>query len=169
MTKSKFDPETEEVVENSRSLSDAVKVPRMAPNDVIGLRLSNENTFPIDYNILYIGSDYSVSFMDNGRLLPGSKLEDDFILVTDEAFGKDRLLVILSAAQDQTDVQDLSFLEQSPLQRTRSTGQVGLVGLFDEAGFGETTRAAVSLSKRKKKSGPPPMVIQFEVETVPGD
>ena len=167
LTRAKFDIEMEEIVESSRSLAEAVKVPRLVPNDVIGLRLKNNGDFPVDYNILYVGSDYSVTHMDNGRMLPGAELDDDFVLVTDEAFGKDRLLVILSPATPQSAVQDLSFLEQAPLDRTRSTGTSGFAGLLDEAGFGEITRAAVSLSKRKPKSGPPPMVVQFEVETVP--
>ncbi len=165
LSKSKFDPDAEEIVENSRSLIDAVKTPRLIPNDVIGMNIENNAEYPVDYNILYVGSDYSVSFIDNGRLLPNGKLQDDFILVTDEAFGKDRVIVILAPAGEQADVQDLSFLEQGPLERTRGTERAGFAGLLDEAGFGQTTRAAVRLSSRKKTSAPAPSIFQFDVET----
>ncbi|WP_319824623.1 caspase family protein [Thalassovita sp.] len=170
LTRARFDPRAEEVVTGSHAAVQTTGVTRMIPDDVIGLTLTNPNDTPVDFNVLYVGSDYSISFMGNGRLHPGDTLTEDFVLVTDTAFGRDRLLVIVSPADAQSAVEDLSFLEQPPLERTRAIGDTprGLSGLLDEAGFGQTTRAAVSLSSRKKKPEPAPAFLQFEIDTVPG-
>ncbi|WP_108482861.1 caspase family protein [Oceaniglobus ichthyenteri] len=165
---SRFDPLREEVIAGSRVALTGANVPRMIPDDVIGLRLENSNDGPVDYNILYVGSDYSISFMGNGRMQPGDVLDEDFILITDDAFGRDRMVVILSPAAPQSAVEDLSFLEQSAVERTRDASvRQGIAGLLDEAGFGETTRAAVSLKSRRTASAPSPMFLQFEIDTVP--
>ena len=164
----RFDPQAEEVVADSRIPVAGAEVPRMVPDDVIGVRLTNSGTDPVDFNLLYVGSDYAITFMGNGRLQPGSTLDDDYVLVTDDSFGRDRLIVILSPAAPQSDVEDLSFLEQNPLEISRDAGaQEGIRGLLDEAGFGQTTRGAVSLSSRKKKADPVPVFLQFEIDTIP--
>lgn len=171
LTRARFDTTTEEVLQDSHHPVQAMGVARMIPDDVIGLELSNPNDTAVDFNVLYVGSDYSISFMGNGRLHPGDTLKEDFVLVTDAAFGRDRLLVIVSPADTQSAVEDLSFLEQPPLERTRAVGDTlgGLSGLLNEAGFGQTTRAAVSLSSRKKKAAPAPAFLQFEIDTMPGN
>lgn len=167
LIRAKFDADSEEIYDHETVQSAAVH--RMVPNDVIGLELTNPNPGPVDFNILYVGSQYSITFMGNGRLQPGDTLKEDFVLVTDDRFGRDRLLVIVSAADKQSAVEDLSFLDQPPLERTREVGKTarGLRGLLDEAGFGVSTRAAVSLSSRKKKAKPAPAILQFEIDTVP--
>jgi hypothetical protein len=170
LTRARFDLDAEDIVEGSHTAVTATGVVRMVPDDVIGLELSNPNKTPVDFNVLYVGSDYSVTFMGNGRMQPGDTLTEDFVLVTDDAFGRDRLLVIVSPAGKQDAVEDLSFLEQPPLERSRALSAPppqGLSELLDEAGFGLTTRAAVSLSSRKKKSQPAPRFLQFEIDTVP--
>ncbi len=169
LTRAKFDTDSEEIYAHETVQSAIVH--RMVPNDVIGLELTNPNSDPVDFNILYVGAQYSITFMGNGRLHPGDTLKEDFVLVTDDSFGRDRLLVIVSAADKQSAVEDLSFLDQPPLERTREIGQAarGLRGLLDEAGFGVSTRAEVSLSSRKTKAKPAPVILQFEIDTVPAD
>lgn len=169
LTRARFDIEAEDVIPGSHTDVMANGVARMAPDDVIGLKLTNPNPDPVDFNVLYIGSDYSISYMGNERLQPGDTLTEDFVLVTDAAFGRDRLLVIVTPAGKQDEVEDLSFLEQPALDRTRALADApkGLGALLDEAGFGETTRAAVSLSSRRKKAEPAPAFLQFEIDTVP--
>ncbi|RVT82654.1 caspase family protein [Rhodobacteraceae bacterium CCMM004] len=166
----RFDPETSEVVRDSHQTVEASAVPLLVPDDVVGLRLENGGAEPVDFNILYVGADYSISFIDNGRLQPGSVLEEDFVLIVDGAFGRDRMIVVLTPAAPQSAVEDLSFLEQPPLERTRAAGgggPDGFAGLLDEAGFGQTTRGAVSLSSRRKEAPPAPAFLQFEFDTAP--
>ncbi len=167
----RFDPDRAEVIQTSRAIADTANVPRMIPNDVIGLNLTNNNPQAVDFNVLYIGSDYSVSFMGNGRLQPGGTLSEDYVLITDDSFGRDRMVVILSPAGEQSAIEDLSFLEQTAIERSRATAaptRSDLAGMLDEAGFGTTTRAAVSLSSRRKKQTPAPVFLQFEIDTLPG-
>lgn len=167
----RFDPDRDEVIASTHTLLDDANVPRLVPNDVVGLRLENSTDGPVDYNVLYVGADYSISFMGNDRMQPGDVLDDDFVRITDAGFGRDRMIVVLTPAAPQSEIEDLSFLEQPPVERTRATQnrpeRQGIAGLLDEAGFGETTRAAVSLKSRKAETGPAPMLLQFEFDTVP--
>jgi hypothetical protein len=169
LRRARFDPATEEVEAGSRGLLDTGNVPRLVPDDVIGARLENTTDGPVDFNVLYVGSDYSVTFMGNGRLQPGDVLDEDYVLVTDAAYGRDRMVIVLSPAGEQDEVEDLSFLEQPALDTERGLLN-DLESTLREAGFGETTRAAVSLKKKKAGDDPAkaPMILQFEIDTVPG-
>jgi len=167
----RFDPLREEVIAGTRAALRSANVPRLIPDDVVGLRLENTTDGPVDYNVLYVGADFSISFMDNGRMQPGDVLEEDFVRIVDTDFGRDRMVVVLSPAVPQTPLEDLSFLAQSAVERTRDTSalsRTGIAGLLDEAGFGQTTRAAVALKSRQKEGAPSPMILSFEFDTVPG-
>jgi len=167
--RARFDLDAGAIVEGSRAPLDAGNVPRLIPGDTVGVRVENTTDGPLDINVLYVGADYSITFMDKGRMQPGGIYNEDLSLISDESFGRDRLVVILSPAGEQSDVEDLSFLEQDPLVRTRAVvgSAGGFKGLLDEAGFGQRTRAALPLSGKKK--GPEPMILQFEIDTVPGE
>lgn len=165
----RFDPQTGTVVEGSRAMLEEAVVPRMVPDDTIGLRLTNSGETPVDYNLLYVGADYGITFMGNGRMQPGATLDEDFVLITDENFGRDRLIVILSPVSGQTATEDLSFLEQDPLNMARNAMTGGVRGLLDMAGFGQTTRGGITLSSRARTPEPVPVFLQYEIETVPGD
>jgi len=170
LRRARYDWASETVDAASRGLLDTGNVPQLVPDDVIGVRLENPTDGPIDFNILYVGADYAISFMENGRLQPGDVLDEDYVLITDEAYGRDRLIVVLTPAAARSSVEDLSFLEQDAIEILRdASGLTDLELLMREAGFGETTRAAVSLSKRRKSTDPErgPMILQFEIDTVP--
>jgi hypothetical protein len=169
LRKARLDPDTVEVIAGTRAPLDTSNVPRLIPDDVIGVRLSNDTGGPVDFNILYVGSDYSVEFMFNGRLQPGDVLDDDYVWVQDTAFGRDRLVVVLSPAEPGSAVEDLSFLAQDAVELTRGGPLTDLATLLGEAGFGETTRAAVSLSKKRKDRPAAPVILQYEIDTVPAD
>jgi hypothetical protein len=170
LRKARLDPETVEVIDGTRGPLDTANVPRLIPDDVIGLRLTNDTAGPVDFNILYVGADYSVEFMFNGRLQPGDVLDDDYVWVQDTAFGRDRLVLVLSPAEAGTAVEDLSFLAQDAVETTRGGPTTDLAALLGEAGFGETTRGAVSLSRKKKEKAEAaagPVILQYEIDTVP--
>jgi len=167
----RFDPVADAVIPGSHTPLRGANVPRLIPDDVVGLLLENTSDGPVDYNVLYIGADYSITFMGNGRMQPGDVLDDDFVRIADTGFGRDRMVVVLSPAAPQSPVEDLSFLEQSAIERTRAApgaARDGIAGLLDEAGFGQTTRAAVRLQSRQKLDAPTPMILSFEFDTVPG-
>lgn len=167
MVRGRFDADSGSVPPETRVTFAGANVPRVVPEDTIGLKLTNTTEGPVDFNILYVGSDFSITFMDNGRMQPGDTLDEDYILITDASFGRERVIVVFSPADPQSEVEDLSFLEQAAVERTRAaTQRQGLSGLLDEAGFGTTTRAAISLSRKKAKPDPVPLFVQFELETV---
>ena len=185
LRRARFDPATEAVDEASRGPVDTGNVPRMAPNDVVVPYIENRTDGPVDYNILYVGSDYSISFIANGRMNPGEKVttDENAVLISDRAYGRDRMIVVLSPAVDGTEIEDLSFLEQDALTMARGTpdetgrdipgiidgseAHTDLESLLGEAGFGRTTRAAVGLKSRLKAKTAAPEILQFEIDTVP--
>ena len=152
-------------------------VPRLIPDDEIHVEAANDNDFPVDLNVLYIGSDYSVTHMFTGRLGPGDRLKKGLLRITDEAFGRDRLVMVMTPAATHQAVEDLSFLSQDAVEMTRAASsasaaapRLGLAGALFEAGFGQTTRAAASLMDEEEEAGgPAPMILQFDLDTIAVD
>lgn len=161
----RFDSESGSVVEDSHRVIEPVNVPRLLPDDVIGVRLRNDWDRAVDYNVLYIGSDYSVTFMKNGRIEPGASLSEDYVRITDNAFGRDRMLVTLSAARETGPVESLAFLEQEGVEMLR--GGTGLAALMGEAGLGQATRGSLALSSRREVDAAAATFLQLDVETGP--
>lgn len=153
-----------------RELSDldTSSVPVLVPDDQVHVQVENTEDFPVDVNVLHIGSDYSISHFYHGRLQPGDTLKKGLFRITDEAFGRDRVVVILSPAEPQSAVQDLRFLAQDAVATTRGNedGPQGLTAALMAAGFGTTTRGAVALDD---DSGPAPVILQYDIDTVPGE
>ncbi|RUS60727.1 caspase family protein [Pseudorhodobacter sp. E13] len=146
------------------------EVPRLIPDDEVHIEASNDNDFPVDINVLYVGSDYSITHMFAGRMQPGDRLKKGLLRITDEAFGRDRIVMVMTPAKPQTAVENLGFLAQDALEITRSTGTMrGLTAALQEAGFGETTRAATALMDEEEAQGPAPMMLQFDLDTVPAN
>lgn len=148
------------------------QVPRLIPDDEVHVEAVNENDFPVDLNVLYVGSDYSITHMFAGRLQPGDRLKQGLLRITDEAFGRDRIVMVMTPAQPQTAVENLGFLAQDAVEVTRAAGQSGRKGLnaaLFEAGFGETTRAAAALVDEEADAGRAPMMLQFDLDTVPAN
>lgn len=146
------------------------EVPRLIPEDEVHVEARNDNDYPVDLNVLYVGSDYSITHMFAGRMQPGDRLKKGLLRITDEAFGRDRIVLVMTPAKPQTAVENLGFLGQEAVEITRSTevrGGSGLQGALMEAGFGETTRAATALMDDEEDAGPAPMILQFELDTVP--
>jgi hypothetical protein len=144
-------------------------VPRLIPDDEVHVEAVNDNDFPVDLNVLYVGSDYSITHMFAGRMQPGDRLKQGLLRITDAAYGRDRIVMVMTPAQPQTAVENLGFLAQDAVETTRDASQParqGLTAALFEAGFGQTTRAAAPLVE-EDASGPAPMMLQFELDTVP--
>ncbi|NUB46283.1 caspase family protein [Fertoebacter nigrum] len=150
------------------------RVPRLIPDDEVHVEATNNTTGPVDVNVLYVGSDYSITHMFAGRLQAGDTLKQGLLRITDAAYGRDRVVLVMTPAQPQSAVEDLAFLEQDAVSLLRDVSagiappRTGLNAALFEAGFGETTRAAVSLSE-DVATGPGPAILQFDLDTVPAD
>lgn len=146
-------------------------VPRLIPDDEVHVEAVNDNDFPVDLNVLYVGSDYSITHMFAGRMQPGDRLKQGLLRITDAAYGRDRIVMVMTPALPQTAVENLGFLAQDAVEITRATDQAprqGLTAALFEAGFGQTTRAAAPLVD-EGSTGPAPMMLQFDLDTVPAN
>jgi hypothetical protein len=150
---------------------DLAGVPRLVPGDTVFARIENTLGIAVDVNVLYIGSDYSITHMWAGQLQPGERLSQQGLFrVSDEAFGRDRIVIVLTPARRQGMVENLAFLQQSEIELTRSIGDgaaPGFLEVLGEAGFGVTTRGAVPFSDEAE--GPAPTILQIDLDTVPAD
>lgn len=141
-------------------------VPVVQPDDEVHMFAKNASRRPVDVNVLYVGSDYSVGFMHNERLHPGSEITVPIIGITPESFGIERMVAVLTEAQPQSPVEDLSFLGQVGLrQATRAAGgQQDFSGLLRDIGMAPATRGGMRLGD---KAGGKGAVMIYPMENVP--
>lgn len=133
----------------------AAEVPTVNPLDEIHVVAKNDSPENIDINILYIGSDYSISRIRAERLVPGAELKDGLLYFSDKTFGMERMVAILTPAPPQSPMEDLQFLEQGGVPpKTRGTSDSGgISAMLNDIAAAPASRSALSLS-RPKKSGP---------------
>ncbi len=145
---------------------DAAKVPQVHPGDQVHLHASNDSTKPVDLNVLYIGSDYSITHMYAQRLHSGSKVDIPLLEFTDSSFGIERMVVVMSEGEAMSNVQDLSFLEQEGVRRmTRGIDHPGgFAGLLEDIGNAPASRGAARIGGRQESKG---AVLIYPLETEP--
>ena len=144
-------------------------VPTLLPEDEVHVLARNNTDGPVDFNVLYIGADWSISHWFSGRLQPGDELKKGLFKITDSVLGQERMLVVVTPAKPKSPVEDLSYLAQDALDTTRNVGGSAFSDALSEAGFGETTRAAIAISDDSEEAGPAPAILQLELRTVSGD
>lgn len=142
-------------------------VPVVNPGDQVHILAKNNSTKIVDINILYIGSDYSITHIDAQRLVPGATIEEGLLAFTDASFGMERMVAVLTEAPPQSEIEDLSFLEQGGVPATRSAsvgGDRGFMGMIEDIAGAPSTRAAMKLSDSGGSKG---AVLIFPMETEP--
>ncbi len=142
-------------------------VPVVHPDDEVHIAAKNTMAKPVDINVLYIGSDYSISHMYAERLSSGSEIDLPLLAFTDSSYGIERMVVVLSEAEPQTPVEDLSFLDQVGVrQATRGfgNGALSFSELLREVAAAPATRGAARLGE---KAGAKGAVLIFPMETTP--
>jgi hypothetical protein len=142
------------------------KMPRVRPGDQIDLVASNGSNKPVDINVLYIGSNYSISHMYAERLHGGSEVNLPLLEFNADSFGVERMVVVLSEAKPQSALQDLSFLAQEGVrQATRSAEHPdGFAGLLRDIGTAPATRGAMRLGQSSAAKG---AVLIYPLENLP--
>jgi hypothetical protein len=140
-------------------------VPVLVPGDQVQLRLQNRMEVPIDMNVLYVGSDYSITHMYAGRVQPGDTFQKTALRITDGSFGRERMIVIATPAKPQTAVENLAFLAQDAVPQTRGGPGSAFRAALTEAGFGAKTRGAASMMDGDE--GPGGEILQFDFQIEP--
>ncbi len=148
---------------------DPTQVPIVHPDDEVHLEASNDYNRPVDINVLYVGSDYSITHMVAERLHPRSKLDLGLFYFTPDSFGIERMVVVLSEGEAITATQDLSFLAQPgvrQLSRSVGDGPPSFMDLVTDLGMAPPTRAAAPLAGRGN-AGSRGSVLVFPMENAP--
>jgi len=142
-------------------------VPVVHPDDQVHLEARNSSSRPVDINVLYIGSDYSISHMYAERLHGGSEIDIPLLAFTDTSYGIERMVVVLSEAQPQTPVEDLSFLEQIGVRMATRAAGIGVASFSDllkDVAGAPATRGAARIGEKAGNKG---AVMIFPMETTP--
>jgi hypothetical protein len=145
---------------------DGASVPFVNPGDEIHIEAQNLSTGIVDINILYVGSDYSITHIDAQRLVQGARVDEGLLAFTDGSFGMERMIAVLTEAPAQSEIEDLSFLQQDGVPpATRGPGVGDFSAIFTDIGLAPSTRSAMKLGDKGGQKG---AVMIFQVETVPG-
>lgn len=147
----------------TRELS-ATSIPSLYPGDEVHLLAVNTGRKPVDVNVLFVGSDYSISHWYKERIHPNGKLSTGLFRVSADSFGKERVIVVTNEAKPESEVVDLSFLAQKAMPKTRGNALTGMGALLQEAGFGGVkTRGVEPLGGAEE--GGASSILQFIIDT----
>lgn len=144
----------------------AAQVPRVLPGDEVHIVASNKSKGLVDINVLYVGSDYSITHIVAERLVQGAELQEGLLAFTDSSFGMERMIAVLTDAPPQSETEDLSFLAQEGVPAYRQVeagGQPGFSDMLRDIGLVQSTRSAMKLGSTGGSKG---AVMIFPVETV---
>lgn len=137
------------------------------PGDRVSVSAKNNTGSAVDVNVLYVGSDYSITFIGKERLQPSATYEAEFLEFTADSFGRELMVAVMSEAQPLSPTLDLSYLEQGGLRTvTRGPEPQSVADLIEAMGSGVATRAAKPLTggaDRKQRGA----VMLFPVQTLP--
>ena len=144
----------------------AASVPRVSPGDEVHVLARNQSTKLVDINVLYVGSDYSITHIVAERLVAGATLEEGLLAFTDSSFGMERMIAVLTEAPPQSEMEDLSFLAQGGVPQQRrgvGDGQPGFSDMLRDIGMAPSTRSVMKLGDSGGSKG---AVMIFPIETV---
>ena len=143
-------------------------VPVLHPGDSIFVSAKNDSRKPVDLNVLYVGSDYTISSAEAPiRLHEKDELpETGLFTVSEGSFGNERLIAVLTEAEQQSSTLDLGYLAQKGVrQASRSaTAPEGFAGLLDDIAKAPATREVKRFQDKRGSKG---AVLIFPMETGP--
>ncbi len=141
-------------------------VPVVKPGDEVHVQAANKSSKLVDLNILYVGSDYSITHIDAQRLVPGASIDEGLFAFTDESFGRERMIAVLTEAPPLSEVEDLSFLAQPGVQRLARSinGTAGFADMLADIGMAPATRSVMKLGDKSASKG---AVLIFQMDTEP--
>ncbi len=145
---------------------DGSSVPVVNPGDEVHIVAENTSNKIFDINVLYVGSDYSISHMGAQRLVANAKLEEGLLAFTDSSFGMERMIAVVTEAPPLSEIEDLSFLQQGGVPpATRATSAPGAFSsLLTELGAEPSTRAAMKLGDKSGAQEGKVMVFSLQTE-----
>lgn len=145
---------------------ETASMPRVHPGDQVHLEAHNRSGRPVDINVLYIGSDYSIGHMYAERLHDGADVDLPLLEFNEASYGVERMVVVLTEGSAISTMEDLSFLEQEGVRvMTRSASHPeGFSGLLRDIGSAPATRGAMKLGKAASAKG---AVLIYPLENMP--
>lgn len=145
---------------------DGSTVPIVHPDDEVHIKAENVSDKLFDINVLYVGSDYSITHIDAQRLAAKAKIDEGLLAFTNSSFGIERMVAVITEAPPLSEVEDLSFLAQGGVPAaTRAVGEIGAFSnILSDIGLAPSTRAAMKLGDKGGQEG---QVLIFSLETEP--
>lgn len=145
------------------------------PGNTAHVRVENAGSTPVDVNIVYIASNYAITYMLEAPVrlraaepgAPNAVFSEEIVEFDDTSFGRERLLVIVTAAEPQANPLDLSFLEQVGVRALGQTA-TGFGEMIQTMANATATRGGSSLAARRAaQASQRGAVYVFSVDNVP--
>lgn len=146
------------------------------PGNTAHVRVENTGDMPVDVNILYIASNYAITYMLDAPVrlraaeagAPNAVFSEEIVEFDDTSFGRERLMVIVTAAEPQANPLDLSFLEQVGVRALGQAPATGFGAMIQTMADGSSTRGGSSLAARRAaQNSQRGAVYVFSVDNVP--
>ncbi|QDZ01881.2 caspase family protein [Nitratireductor mangrovi] len=134
----------------------STNMPFAQPPDRVSLLATNNTGTLVDLNVLYIGSDYSITHLAKERLqpgasLPGSGVPAEILEFTTDSYGLETMVAVFTEALPNTLTEDLGILAQDGLRQVmRSGGPASIADLIRVMGNAGATRAVKPLGGMAK-------------------
>ncbi|QPB22671.1 caspase family protein [Rhizobium sp. 007] len=137
------------------------------PGDMVRMQAMNKTRSMVDMNIIYIGSDYSISHIQSERLQPSASFDEESLEFTETTYGNEFIVAVFTEARPLTRTLDLSFLAQKGLRSAmRPSSPKNIADLVQSMGFAATARAAIPV-KDATNAKPRGSIMLFPIRTVP--
>ena len=142
---------------------DASQTPIIRPGDRLHIDLTNSSGKPMDLNVLYIDHDYGITLLCQTHLAPNDHLFQPLADINGSDQGAERIVAVVN--ESGKDLTDLSFLTQPGLPvATRGVAEQGLLGMLNDLGSGQPTRAVPIMNTDTKT--PRGAVVMVPVEAL---
>ena len=130
------------------------RVPRVSPGDEVHVLAKNSSDQLVDINVLYVGSDYSITHIVAERLAPQATLEEGLLAFTDTSFGMERMIAVLTEAPPESEKEDLSFLAQDGVaSMTRGLGPASFSDMLADIGAGAADPLGDAACRQERAEG----------------
>lgn len=141
---------------------DASQTPIIRAGDRLHVDLTNSSGKALDLNVLYIDHDYGITLLCKAHLAPNDHLFQPMADIDVSDQGAERIVAVVN--ESGSNLNDLSFLTQPGLHRDAVMNEGGLIGMLNDLGAGQPTRAVPIMNTDTKT--PRGAVVMVPVEAL---
>jgi hypothetical protein len=142
------------------------QTPVMRPGDRLFVDFTNNSGKTADVNVLYVDHDYGITQVCKAKLAAGDHMLQPVADIDETDSGAERVVTVVN--ESDKNLTDLGFLAQPGIIRSRGLGEPALLGMIDDLGAGEATRAAPVMRSASQTPRGAVVVMPLDIEAATG-